>query len=215
MVHRRNIEAIDVETPIEEVLDIAAQSAYTRIPVYRGSLDEVVGILHTKDLVRHYSAHGSEGRLEDLLRPVLHVPETATADHLLEDFREERTHQAIVVDEFGGVEGLVTLEDLLTDMLGEVTDEFKKGEPQPELLKDGRIRFPGVMRLYEAEPWIGRRFESESDTVGGFMSEVLGHLPEEEETVDVDGVIFYIERVDEHHVESVIATPVPLDEEEL
>ena len=213
MVHRRNIEALELGTSLEDVLDVIADSPYTRLPVYRKSFDDVVGILHTKDLVRHYSKHGSEGTLEELLRPVLHVPETATADHLLQDLRRERTHQAIVVDEFGGVEGLVTLEDLLTDMLGEVTDEFKQGEPQPEPLPDGRIRFPGAMRLYEVEPWLGWPLEGESDTIGGFMSEQLGHLPEEGETFDIREVRFTVERVDEHQVVSVLATPITTEPE--
>ncbi|MBW3670897.1 MAG: hemolysin family protein [Acidobacteria bacterium] len=214
MVHRRNIEALEIGTPLEHVISVAADSPYTRIPVYRKSFDDVVGILHTKDLVRHYALYGAQGTLEQLLRPVLHVPETATADHLLQDLRRQRTHQAIVVDEFGGVEGLVTLEDLLTDMLGEVTDEFKKGEPQPEILDDGRIRFPGMMRLYETEPWLGRTLEGESDTIGGFMSEVLGHLPEEGEVIDIEGVQFLVEQVDEHQVVSIVATPRQHEEPE-
>ncbi len=213
MVHRRNIEAMELSTPLEEVLDVAADSPYTRIPIYRKSFDDVVGILHTKDLVRHYAEHGANGRLEELLRPVLHVPETATADHLLQDLRRERTHQAIVVDEFGGVEGLVTLEDLLTDMLGEVTDEFKQGEPQPELLADGRIRFPGAMRLYEVEPWLRQPLEGDSDTIGGFMSEELGHLPDEGEVVEIGGVQLLVERVDEHQVTAVVATLLPEEPE--
>lgn len=214
MVHRRNIEAVEISTPIEDVLDLVTDSPYTRIPVYRESFDDIVGILHTKDLVRHYSEFGETGSIEKLLRPVLHVPETATADHLLEDLRLERTHQAIVVDEFGGVEGLVTLEDLLTDMLGEVTDEFKKGEPQPERIEDGRIRMPGTMRLYEVEPWLGRRFEGESDTIGGYMAEHLGHIPDEGETLEIEGVSFVIERIDEHHVVSILATPAVSDGED-
>lgn len=214
MVHRRNIEALEIDTPLEDVLSVAADSPYTRLPVYRRSSDDIVGILHTKDLVRHYSEHGSDGTLEQLLRPVLHVPESATADHLLQDFRRERTHQAIVVDEFGGVEGLVTLEDLLTDMLGEVTDEFKQGEPQPEILPDGRIRFPGAMRLYEVEPWLGWNLEGESDTIGGLMAEHLGHLPEEGESADLMGVRFVVERVDERQVVSILATPLHMEPEE-
>jgi putative hemolysin len=214
MVHRRGIEAIEIDTPLEEAYLRLADSPFTRVPVYRGTLDEVAGILHTKDLVRHYVRHGHSGTLEQLLRPALHVPETATADQLLQDFRSERTHQAVVVDEFGGVEGLVTLEDLLTDMLGEVTDEFKKGEPQPELLSGGRVRLPGTMRLYEVEPWLHHLFKGESDTIGGLITERLGHLPEEGETIELEGVRLDVERMDGHQVASVVATPVPVTPEE-
>ncbi|HUO84056.1 MAG TPA: hemolysin family protein [Thermoanaerobaculia bacterium] len=208
MVPRRSIAAVEVATPLRRVFELVADSPYTRLPVFRDSIDNIIGIIHTKELVRHLLEVGDEGSLEKLVRPVVHVPESATADQLLSQMREERTHQAVVVDEFGGVAGLVTLEDLLTEVLGSVTDEFKIGEPQPERLADGGIRLPGIMRLYEAEPWIGALEEAEAETLGGLVAERLGHLPSEGERIRVDGVEFEVERVEGHFVSSLIVRTV-------
>lgn len=207
MIPRRHVSGIDAKTPLEEVLTILADSPYTRLPVYRGSMDDVVGILHTKDVVNHYARHGATGTVEDLQRTVLHVPESTTGDDLLDNFRENRTHQAMVVDEFGGVDGLVTLEDLVTDMLGELTDEFKSGDAQPELLPDGRYRVAGQLRLYEVEPLIGVHWDAESETIGGFVSERLGHIAEEGEILEVDGVTIQVEKVQERAIDSLLITP--------
>lgn len=207
MIPRRHVSGIEVTTPFEDVLTILADSPYTRLPVYRDSMDDVVGILHTKDVVNHYARHGPTGTVEDLQRDVLHVPESTTGDDLLDNFRENRTHQAMVVDEFGGVDGLVTLEDLVTDMLGELTDEFKSGDAQPEPLPDGRYRVAGQLRLYEVEPLIGVHWEAESETIGGFVSERLGHIAEEGEILEVDGVTIQVEKVEDRAIISLLITP--------
>jgi len=209
MVPRRRIAAVRVDAPLTEAYRRVAMSPYTRMPVYRDTIDDVVGILHTRDLVEHYVSGDQSRSLESLLRPVTHVPETASGDQVLHALREERTHLAIVVDEFGGVAGLVTLEDLLADVLGGMSDELKESEPEPERLPDGRIRLPGMLRLYEAEPWVGRLWDGESDTVGGLVAEVLGHLPSPGETVLIDGVSVEVERVEEHVVVSVLASSTP------
>ena len=121
--------------------------------------------------------------------------------------RERRSHLAIVADEFGGVAGLVTLEDVLTEVMGDIADEFRVDEPGPERLEDGRVRLPGWLRVDEAEPWIGILWEGEADTVGGRVMEELGHVPRAGETVTIDGVEVEVETVSGHAVGSIVATP--------
>ena len=213
MVPRPQIQALEIETPIGEVVRVVSESPYTRIPVYRGSIDNVVGMLHTRDLFTRYM-EGKTSSLEALLRPILIVHESITADRLLALMRERRSHQAIVADEFGGVAGLVTLEDVLTEVMGEIADEFKYGGPEPERLPDGRVRLPGFLRLDEAEPWLGASLAGEADTLGGRIMEELGHLPEPGERVVIEGVELEVEEVSNHVVGSVLARPRAREEDD-
>lgn len=209
MIPRREIVGLPVELTIEEAAERIAENPYTRLPVYRGSIDDIVGILHMKDLVRQVVSGEESGGIEDLLRPVVHVPESLTAEQLFAEMRSQGTHQAIVVDEFGGIEGLVTLEDLVGDMLGQLDDEFKLAEVGPESLAGGKVRLAGGLRLYEVETVVGRRWVADADTVGGYVTELLGHLPEAGETVDVPGGRLEVEEMDGLAVGQVVFTPVP------
>lgn len=214
MVPRRFVTAIDIDSPVEEVLHRIANGPYTRMPVYRGSSDNIVGLLHTKDLVLHYMEKGASISIEKVMRPVLYVPENVKAYRLLGLLRERRCHLAIVIDEYGGIQGLVTLEDVLSEVFGEINDEFRGEEPQPERLSDGRIRLPGLMALEDAGEWLGIHWEGESDTVGGHVTEAMGHIPTVGERVTIDGVEVEVERMARHAVAWVIATPIAGREEE-
>lgn len=211
MVPRRYMSAIDIDTPVAEVLREIASSPYSHLPVYQGSMDNVIGMLHTKDVVIHYIEKGRIHSLQEIMRPVINVPENATADSLMTLLRKRRSHQAMVVDEFGGTEGLLTLEDVLTEMLGEVADEFKVEHAKPERLPDGRIRLPGLMRMDDAEPWIGILWRGEADTIGGHVMEILGDVPVAGERVTIDGVEVEIEQVAHHTIVSVIVTPASVN----
>ena len=210
MVPRHRIAAIEISTPLDEVTRVVAESPYTRLPVYRGDIDHVVGLLHTRDLFTRQLESPPLASLEPLLRPILQVPETVTADGLLTRMREARTHQALVLDEYGGVSGLVTLDDVLTEVMGEVGDELKGDEPGPERLPDGRVRLPGDLRVDEAEPWLGAFLDGESDTLGGRVTEALGHIPAVGERVTIEGVELEVEAVLHYAVSRVIATPAGL-----
>jgi putative hemolysin len=214
MVPRRYVTAIDIKTPVTEVLHQVANGSYTRLPVYHESVENIVGMLHTKDLVVRYLEHSAITSIEQVMRPALFVPENVNAYRLLTLLRDGRSHQAIVIDEYGGFIGLVTLEDVLTELFGDVSDEYKGEQPQPERLPDGRVRLPGLMRLDDVEPWIGIRWEGESDTVGGHITEALGHIPSVGERTAIDGVTVEVERMAHHAVASLIATPIIAVEEE-
>lgn len=206
MVPRTQIEALDVNTPLHEVIGIMAQSAYSRLPVYRESLDNIAGVLHTKDLVRWFVSDGSNATIADLIRAVPTVHESVTADRMLRELRERRSHQALVVDEFGGTSGLITLEDVLSELLGGVGDEFKGGDEHVERLADGRIRLPGSMTVDDAAAALSTKWETDATTVGGLVISGLGHLPAPHENVTIGDYEFEVERVGERVIESVLAS---------
>jgi putative hemolysin len=205
MVPRPRIDAIDITTPLNEVIGVAAQSPYSRLPVYRDSIDNVVGVLHTKDLVRWFVGDAKELSLAAVMRPIASVHESVTADRVLRVLRERRTHQALVVDEFGGTAGLLTLEDVLSELLGEVGDEFKAAEPEAETLADGRVRLPGEMSVDDAAALLRTYWETETTTVGGLVTEALGHIPVAGESVTVGGFEFTVEQVSGRALTSVLA----------
>ena len=205
MMPRPRIAAVDVNTPLNAVVDIVAQSPFSRLPVYRDSIDNIVGVLHTKDLVQWLVGDGPRPTLATLLRPVVSVHESVTADRVLQTFRERRAHQALVVDEFGGTSGLITLEDVLSELLGDVGDEFKAGEPSAETLYDGRVRLPGGMSADDAAVLLRTSWDSDATTIGGLVTAVLGHLPAVGEQVAIGDFEFSIERAAGHAVQSVIA----------
>jgi putative hemolysin len=208
MVPRRKIEAVDIDTPLHSVIGLLVQSAYSRLPVYRDSIDNIVGILHTKDVVRWLVSEGPDApraSVETLMRPITSVHESVTADRVLRQLRERRSHQALVVDEFGGTSGILTLEDVLSELIGDVGDEFKAGERVPETLPDGRIRLPGDMSVEDAATLLGGEWDTDATTVGGLVTEALGHLPGPGERVTIGDYEFEIERIVDRAVEAVVA----------
>jgi len=207
MVPRTKIAALDANTPLNEVIGIMAQSPYSRLPVYRDSLDNIVGVLHTKDLVRWFVSEGTPAKVADLIRPVPSVHESVTADRMMHNLRERRSHQALVVDEFGGTSGLITLEDVLSELLGQVGDEFKGGEPSLERLADGRTRLPGAMAVDDAAAALNTTWKTDAATVGGMVIEALGHLPIPGEMVTIGDYAMEVERVADRVLESVLASP--------
>jgi len=205
MVPRRRISAVDINMPMNDVIALMAQSPYSRLPVYRDSIDNIVGILHTKDLVRWLVNGGTGGTLAALIRPIVSVHESVTADRVLRQLRERRSHQALVVDEFGGTSGLLTLEDVLSELLGNVGDEFKGSGPAPERLTDGRVRLPGGMAVDDAAAFLETTWETDSATVGGLVTSALGHLPTPGETVTIGDYEFEVESVAQRAVSSILA----------
>jgi magnesium and cobalt exporter, CNNM family len=208
MVPRRKISAIDLDTSLADVMAIVTQSPFSRLPVYRGSIDNVIGMLHTKDVVGWRVSGEPPTSLSSLLRPIASVHESVTIDRVLRELRERRSHQALVVDEFGGTAGLLTLEDVLAELLGDVGDEFKTGEPVVETLADGRIRLPGGMAVDDAAALLNTSWDTDASTVGGFVTAALGRLPFPGDRVTVGEYELEVERVAERAVESLIASRV-------
>ena len=209
MVPRRKIAAIDINTPLAEVTAYVAQSAFSRLPVYRESIDNVVGMLHTKDLVRWRVSGARDEALASLLRPIASVHESVTVDKVVRELRERRSHLALVVDEFGGTAGLLTLEDVLSELLGDVGDEFKPGDPVAETLADGQFRLPGAMAVDDAATLLNTEWKTDATTIGGLVTAALGRLPVAGDTVTLGDYELIVERVADRAAESVLAKPVP------
>jgi putative hemolysin len=212
MVPRPRISALNINTPLDDVTAIVAQSPFSRLPVYRDSIDNVIGVLHTKDLVRWRVNGGGTTTLDRLLRPIASVHESVTVDRVLQELRGRRSHQALVVDEFGGTAGLLTLEDVLSELLGDVGDEFKSGEPTAHVLPDGSVRLPGAMSVDDAAALLDTSWHTEATTVGGLVTGALGHLPVSGERTTIGSYTFQVERVVNRALASALARRIGQDD---
>jgi putative hemolysin len=213
MVPRPEVVALSVELPPEEALAAMIESPYTRYPVYRGSLDEVVGILHVRDLISALTDRGIAGvQIEELVRPVHIVPETKDLAALLGEFRRTNQHMAIVVDEYGELEGIVTLEDLLEEIVGEIEDEFDLPDESVERLPNGKMRIDGTFPIDDFNEQFDRRLPIEDyHTVGGFVFGLLGRAPEVGDEVGHDGTRFTVLEVEGSRIERLEVELVPHD----
>jgi magnesium and cobalt exporter, CNNM family len=192
MVPRPEVVAISVDLPAEECLAAVIDSPFTRYPAYRGSLDEIVGVLHVRDLFSKLYANGIDNvAIEPLLRKPFMVPETKDLGALLSEFRVQNQHMAIVVDEYGAMQGIVTLEDLLEEIVGEIEDEYDLPDESVQRIDDNRIRIDGTFPIDD----FNERFQQEIPledyhTVAGFVFGQLGRAPEEGDEVVWDGLRF-------------------------
>ena len=214
MVPRPEVVALSVDLPPEEALAAVIESPYTRYPVYRGALDDVVGILHVRNLFSALVDRGIAGvQLEELLRPAHIVPENKDLAALLTEFRRTNQHMAIVVDEYGELEGIVTLEDLLEEIVGEIEDEFDLPDESVERLEDGRIRIHGTFPIDDFNEQFKVHLPQEDfHTVAGFVFGQLGRMPEPGDEVDSDGCRFKVLEVERSRIERLEVQLTPLDE---
>jgi magnesium and cobalt exporter, CNNM family len=207
MVPRARLASVDVSTPFSDVLRVVATSPYSRLPVYRDSPNDIIGILHTKDIVTGFINERAQTSLTSLLRPLARVHGSIPADHLLTYMRDKRIHQVLVVGEGGQVEGLITLEDVVAELIGGVSDEFKGAPARAILLADGSVRLPGAMRVDQAAQVLGADWKSPGDTVGTFVPRALGGVPAPGEQVTIKGVDLVIEAVEDDVVSSAVVLP--------
>ncbi|MCS7087424.1 MAG: hemolysin family protein [Thermoflexales bacterium] len=184
MVPRLDIVALEVNTPFDQALDTVIAAGHSRIPVYRETIDDIIGILYAKDMLKQLR-DGRKPPLEQMLRPVIFTPESKRVSELLQELQKARVHMAIVVDEFGGTAGLVTIEDILEEIVGEIRDEFDTEEPEVHPLPDqSGYLFKASINLEDAGKILQVEFpEGESDTLGGFIYDQLGKVPQGGEQV--------------------------------
>ncbi len=215
MVPRIDMLAIDIHTPLPEALDILLESGYSRVPVFEARVDNVIGILYAKDLLKVWrDGNGSGDDIRNLLREPYFVPEAKKVDELLAEMQHRRVHMAIVVDEYGGVAGAVTLEDIIEEILGEIQDEFDVEDMPFQLMEDGSFVFRGRIDLDDFNQIMDSNLPpEEADTLSGFIYGRLGHVPVAGERVDVDGLQLSVDQVSNRRIRLVRARRVLSDGE--
>src|SRR5476649_724785 len=202
MIPRAQMDVIDINEPIEQFISVVISTAHSRFPVIGENRDDVIGVLLAKDLLRHY-AGAEEFNVREMLRPAIFVPESKRLNVLLREFRASRNHMAIVVDEYGGVAGLVTIEDVLEQIVGDIEDEYDFDEASDNIILEssGRYRVKAPTEIADFNAAFGTSFSDQDyDTVGGLVIAHLGRLPKRGETVSLDGLKIQVLRADSRRV---------------
>jgi CBS domain containing-hemolysin-like protein len=207
MVPRIDMFTLEVSTPVDDVVPAVLESGFSRVPVYRGAVDNIIGMLYTKDLLKLWGNGKGEDALKDLLRPANFIPESKKVDELLGEMQAERIHIAIVVDEYGGVAGLVTLEDIVEEIVGEIQDEYDQAEELPyqqisedEYLFLGRIDLDDFNNLMDTD-----LSTDEADTLGGYLYSQIGRVPRAGESLEADQLRLTVEQITGRRIRKVRA----------
>jgi magnesium and cobalt transporter len=202
MIPRAQMDVIDIHQKVEDFIPQVISTAHSRFPVIDQNRDDVIGVLLAKDLLRHYAGE-EEFNVREMLRPAVFVPESKRLNVLLREFRASRNHMAIVVDEYGGVAGLVTIEDVLEQIVGEIEDEYDFDEASDNILLEpgGRYRVKALTQIADLNAAFGTHFsDQEHDTVAGLVIAHLGRVPRRGETLAIDGLRFQVLRADSRRV---------------
>jgi magnesium and cobalt transporter len=205
MIPRSQMDVVDISESPEKFIPHVIKTAHSRFPVVDQGKDNVIGILLAKDLLRYYA--GEEFNVREMLRPAVFIPESKRLNVLLKEFRANRNHIAIVVDEYGGVAGLVTIEDVLEQIVGEIEDEYDFDETEDNIILDrtGRFRVKAVTPIEDFNEKLGTKFSDEDfDTVGGLVTNKFGRLPKRGEQIGFDGVSFQVLRADSRRLYSLL-----------
>lgn len=205
MIPRSQMDVVDINETPEQFLPRVIEAAHSRFPVIDGDKDNVLGILLAKDLLRLQI--GEELDMRDTLRPAVFIPESKRLNVLLKEFRASRNHMAIVVDEYGGVAGLVTIEDVLEQIVGDIEDEYDFDEAEDNIIRDktGRYRVKASTLIADFNAVMGTNFPDEDfDTVGGLVLSRFGRLPKRGESIDIDGLKVQVLRADSRRVHTLV-----------
>ncbi|VAW12433.1 Hemolysins and related proteins containing CBS domains [hydrothermal vent metagenome] len=205
---RVDVTAIDIKTKFGEVLKIIKDCGYSRIPVFSESFDQISGILYIKDLLPHVHK-GNTFKWQSTIRPPFYVPETKKINKLLDEFRKRKVHLAIVVDEYGGSSGIVTLEDIIEEIVGEITDEFDEEEllytkiTDNKFLFNGKIQLPDFYKVVGCNDTLFDDVKGDADTLAGLILELKGDIPALHEKISCKGFTFHIEAVNNRRIEQI------------
>jgi putative hemolysin len=219
MIHRMDVVALHVDDPAEEILQIIRESGLSRFPVYESDIDDIVGVLNTRDFLLNRESQPPKS-IREMLRTAYLVPETVQADTLFRDMQRQKVHMAIVVDEYGGMSGIVTMEDLLEEIVGNIYDEFDPTEEtEIEQLEDNLWRVSGTVDLEMLSDALGvpLPLEEEYDTLGGMVFSKLSTIPEDGSTFEItmNGLDIQVIGISDHRVEKALIRKVqePAEEE--
>jgi magnesium and cobalt transporter len=205
MIPRSQMDVIDITDAPETFIPHVIETAHSRFPVIGENKDDILGILLAKDLLRYYA--GEDFDVRDMLRPAVFIPESKRLNVLLKEFRGNRNHIAIVVDEYGGVAGMVTIEDVLEQIVGDIEDEYDYDETEDNIFRDasGRYRVKALTEIADFNEALGVEFSDEEfSTIGGLVVSKFGHLPQRAEQVEFDGLRFTVLRADSRRVHSLL-----------
>jgi magnesium and cobalt transporter len=206
LVPRAQIDWIDINLPLPEIVKTVIEAAHSRFPVFEGTRDNVIGILLAKDLLRH--ATEKDFQVRDWLRPAVFIPESKRLSVLLRDFKDNRNHLAVVVDEYSGIAGIITIEDVLEQIVGDIEDEHDIDEEADNIisLDNGDLRIKGITELEQLNEELGTHFEAEDiETVAGLVIQHLGRVPKMGEVIEMDGIEFEVQRADPRQVHILLA----------
>jgi len=214
MIPRSQMVVVRAEAPPEEFVKVVVDSGHSRFPVVGDSRDEVEGILLAKDLLAYFASEGDRDLdLDDVMRPVVYIPESKRLNVLLAEFKSSRNHMAIVVDEYGGVAGLVTIEDVLEQIVGEIDDEHDAAEERwIRRLDSGEYTVKALTPIEDFNEYFDTSFSDEEfDTVAGLVIKAFGHLPKRGESMQIDGMSFRVLRADQRRVHLLRVVPAPTE----
>ena len=209
MVPRSQMVSLPIAAEFIELMKMVVESGHSRFPVHGDDKDDILGILLAKDLLRGIVADGGPGNIRELLRPVVLIPESKRLNVLLKEFRQSRNHMAIVVDEHGGVAGIVTIEDVLEQIVGEIDDEHDDADEEKMIAaqSDGQFLVDALTPIADFNDQFGADFlDDEYDTIGGFVTDAIGHLPEAGEELSVGRFHFRVGRADQRRVHSFVVS---------
>jgi len=212
LVPRSQIDWIDINASLTETIAEVIHAAHSRFPVYEENRDNVIGILLAKDLLRHSQEENFQ--IRDWLRPAVFIPESKRLSVLLKDFREHRNHLAMVVDEYGGVAGLLTNEDVLEQIVGDIEDEHDTDDVEDNIIESeaGKYRIRGITELEQVNQVLGTSFADEdNDTIAGFILKNFGRVPHKGESLDIENIHFEIQRADASQIHILLASTIRID----
>ncbi len=201
MVPRTDMVCCPSDAKLSTFLELIIRSGHSRVPLYEGSMDKIVGVVYAKDLLRNWGASDDALKLSDVMRTPYFIPETKRIEDLLMDFRTRRVHMAIAVDEYGGTSGLITIEDLLEEIVGDIQDEYDLEVPWVKLQDDGTLLVDGRANVEELEEFYNIVIPREKfDTVGGYLFHLLGSVPAAGEKIVDNGLVLMVEESDERRI---------------
>lgn len=209
MVPRSQMVSLPISAEFIDLMKMVVESGHSRFPVHGDDKDDILGILLAKDLLRGIVADGGPGNIRELLRPVVLIPESKRLNVLLKEFRQSRNHMAIVVDEHGGVAGIITIEDVLEQIVGEIDDEHDDADEAKMIAaqSDGQFLVDALTPIADFNDQFGANFlDDEYDTIGGFVTDAIGHLPEAGEELSVGRFHFRVGRADQRRVHSFVVS---------
>ena len=208
MMTRAQMDVIKTTDSIDRIIAYAVETTHSRFPVIEEDKDHIIGILHAKDLLK-YTLNPEQFKLEHILRPAVFVPESKSLNSLLKDFQTQRNHMAIVVDEYGGISGLVTFEDVIEQIVGKIEDEFDEDDSADNIfpVSAERWRIKATTEIAAINEYFGTDFsDEEADTIGGLVIHELGHLPVRGEKVQLGDLLFNVARADNRRLHTLMAT---------